>query len=175
MFYNSLFSFFSFLFFCSCLFYYNLSFKKSIEISNVGYDPISPSHHLDLPLGYYFHTVNICICIKDVNVTYTKKKKTRRKYIYKKLQFFVFEYRIYFTFETINFNVPVSLVLCNHENIKVLSQLLVIFILYIEYPSFFFGLHPYFLIVLSAITNLSTMTVYCVKYVNLCICVQKQQ
>ena len=87
-------------------------------------------------------------------------KKTRRKYIYKKLQFFVFEYRIYFTFETINFNVPVSLVLCKHENIKVLSQLLVIFILYIEYPSFFFGLHPYFLIVLSAITNLSTMTVY---------------
>ena len=103
------------------------------------------------------------------------KKKTRRKYIYKKLQFFVFEYRIYFTFETINFNVPVSLVLCKHENIKVLSQLLVIFILYIEYPSFFFGLHPYFLIVLSAITNLSTMTVYCVKYVNFCICVQKQQ
>ena len=87
------------------------------------------------PLGYYFQTVNIRICIKDVNVTYTKKTEEN---IYTKNSNV-----LYLNMEFISlcgqliFNVPVSLVLCNHENIKVLSQLLVIFILYIEYPSSF--------------------------------------
>ena len=97
------------------------------------------------------------MCIKDVNVTDKKPDENidtkNSNVLYLKMEFV-------FTLETINFNIPVSLVLCNHEIIKVLSHLLVIFILYIEYPLFFFGLHPYFLIVLSAITNLSTMTVY---------------
>lgn len=72
MLYNYLiFFFFSFLFFSS-VFDYFITFcplKNHLKFE-CGLQP-----HLDLPLGNYFQTVKIRICIKDVNVTYTKTEE----------------------------------------------------------------------------------------------------
>lgn len=64
--------------------------------------------------------------------------KNRRKYINQKLCLYLNMELFHFR-DKINFNILVSLVLCNHENIKVMSHLLVIFFLYLSFILFRFA------------------------------------